>query len=212
MCLPVSDETDVDIPPGLADLHQTRHDVVAEVMKAPKRRIDNLITHLHDSVHLLLMHATLVEDVRRRFQRRWWQSRMQEFAGVGVGGGMTAFGLYMDLPMQFAGGAVGATILGVGGLTWYNTVQLQNVEKQMLTPAQLSSIFQQCYAREVSEADEFTASLWQRIRDSLPLSLQQHDGLSSLPSTSKSELKQLQNIVDEDIPALRRLASPTKVD
>lgn len=37
----------------------TRDDVAAEVMKAPKRRIDNVITRLTDSVHLLQVHTTV---------------------------------------------------------------------------------------------------------------------------------------------------------
>ena len=40
-------------------LKATREDVKAEVMKAPKRRIDNVITRLTDSVHLLQVHTTV---------------------------------------------------------------------------------------------------------------------------------------------------------
>lgn len=39
-------------------MQATRDDVKAEVMKAPKRRIDNVITRLTDSVHLLQVHTT----------------------------------------------------------------------------------------------------------------------------------------------------------
>lgn len=38
-------------------MQTTRDDVKAEVMKAPKRRIDNVITRLTDSVHLLQVHT-----------------------------------------------------------------------------------------------------------------------------------------------------------
>lgn len=37
----------------------TRDEVKAEVMKAPKRRIDNVITRLTDSLHLLQVHTTV---------------------------------------------------------------------------------------------------------------------------------------------------------
>lgn len=40
-------------------IQATRDDVKAEVMKAPKRRIDNVITRLTDSVHLLQVHITV---------------------------------------------------------------------------------------------------------------------------------------------------------
>jgi hypothetical protein len=63
MCLPVQEryrwqgyeaEHQVkSLGQGLQDLEATRDDVRAEVMKAPKRRIDNIITRLTDSVHML---------------------------------------------------------------------------------------------------------------------------------------------------------------
>ena len=39
----------------LMDLHQTRDDMIVEVIKAPKRKIGNVISNLHASVHLLLI-------------------------------------------------------------------------------------------------------------------------------------------------------------
>lgn len=36
---------------------ETRDEVKAEVMKAPKRRVDNMITRLTDSLHLLQVHT-----------------------------------------------------------------------------------------------------------------------------------------------------------
>jgi len=86
MCLPVAkneengngdiSSTEALDQRALADLHQSRDDVLAEVMKAPKRRIDNVITNLHDSVHLLLMHAVVAEDVRSRYSKRLWENRV----------------------------------------------------------------------------------------------------------------------------------------
>lgn len=65
MCLPASYQSHVGDNPaaenslgkGLMDLERTREEVVGEVMKAPKRRIDNAITRLGDSSALLQMHA-----------------------------------------------------------------------------------------------------------------------------------------------------------
>ena len=42
---------------GIMDLERTREEVVAEVLKAPKRRIDNAITRLGDATALLQMHC-----------------------------------------------------------------------------------------------------------------------------------------------------------
>ncbi|KAL7509616.1 hypothetical protein ACHAXN_008287, partial [Cyclotella atomus] len=217
MCLPVKkdDASQNESAPelaldqrALADLHQTRDDVVAEVMKAPKRRIDNVITNLHDSVHLLLMHATVAEDVRSRFSKRQWENRIQEFASLSVGVGMAALGFHFSVPPQFTGGVVAATVVGVGGLHWFNSSRLKDVEEQLLSVEELSASFQRTHPREVSEADEFYASVWARVRDPLRLSLWR-TGLKDFPAVSKSNVNELQNILDNEIPRLRRLASPS---
>ena len=218
MCLPVKkdehNESTNNTPElaldqrALADLHQTRDDVVAEVMKAPKRRIDNVITNLHDSVHLLLMHATVAEDVRSRFSKRQWENRIQEFASLSAGVGLAALGFHFSVPPQFTGGVVAATIVGVGGLHWFNSSRLKDVEEQLLSVEELSASFQRTHPGEVNTADEFYASVWARVRDPLRLSLWR-TGLKDFAAVRKSDIHQLQNILDNEIPRLRRLASPS---
>ncbi len=206
--MPVKESSPAIDNNGLADLHQTRNDVVAEVMKAPKRRIDNVITHLNDSVHLLLMHAKIVQETNRLYSARVWECRMQEGGCLVTGVGLTALGVYTSLPVEFTGGVIAATVLGVGGLSWFNRTKMAAVERQLVSAEELSASFQRTHAREVSEADEFTASVWQRIRDPLRMSLQSL-GLANTPTVSQADLNQLHDILEKDIPALRRLASPT---
>ncbi|KAL3762277.1 hypothetical protein ACHAWU_000924 [Discostella pseudostelligera] len=191
---------------ALADLHQTRDDVLAEVMKAPKRRVDNVITNLHDSVHLLLMHAVVAEDVRSRYSKRLWENRIQEASSLLLGATLAGMGLYFNIPPQFTGGVVAATVLGVGGIRLYNSSKLKDVEEQLLSSEELGASFQRTHPQEVSEADEFYASVWQRIRDPLRLSLWR-TGLADYPAVTKKELKELQRILDVDIPRLRRKSS-----
>mmetsp|Transcript_14804 Transcript_14804/g.31894 ORF Transcript_14804/g.31894 Transcript_14804/m.31894 type:complete len:602 (+) Transcript_14804:124-1929(+) len=218
MCLPVKDgenaipsdisTTEALDQRALADLHQTRDDVLAEVMKAPKRRVDNVITNLTDSVHLLLMHSVVAEDVRSRYSKRAWENRMQELSSVVLGMGMAGLGMHFSVPPQFTGGVVAATMLGVGGMHWFNFSQLKNVEEQLTSVEELSASFQRTHPQEVSEADEYYASVWARIRDPLRLSLWR-TGLADFPAVKKGEMEELQRILDEDIPRLRRLASPS---
>ena len=219
MCLPVKNGEDNASTTGdisttealdrraLADLHQTRDDVLAEVMKAPKRRIDNVITNLHDSVHLLLMHAVVAEDVRSRYSKRQWENRIQEFSSAVLGMGLAGLGMHFSVPPQFTGGVVAATVLGVGGMRWFNSSKLKDVEEQLISVEELSASFQRTHPQEVNEADEFYASVWQRIRDPLRMSLWR-TGLSDFPAVSKGDVQELQQILDEEIPKLRRKASP----
>jgi hypothetical protein len=45
----------VTIAPGLQDLYNAREEVVAQVRKAPERRLDNVITNLYESISQLYM-------------------------------------------------------------------------------------------------------------------------------------------------------------
>jgi len=214
MCLPTSHnttatETTLPPPAGLADLHQTRNDVVAEVMKAPKRRIDNVITHLSDSVHQLQLHAILQNHVRQRYRKHLWNHRMQVGVSSVMASALISAAVYTDIPLHFLGATVSASTFGVGGLFWYNSLQLEAIERSLITTEELSSIFQREFSREViNDADEYVASVWQRIRRPLQLSLETI-GLQQLPHVSTGELQQLRNILEKEIPELRRLASPT---
>jgi len=216
MCLPTSHstgpagvETKLPPPAGLADLHQTRNDVVAEVMKAPKRRIDNVITHLSDSVHQLHLHAVLQNHVRQRYRKNLWNHRAQLVVSSVMASALVSAAVYTHTPMHILGGTVSLSILGVGGLFWYNALQLEATEQTMLTTEELSLIFRREFSKEVvNDADEYIASVWQRIREPLQLSLESI-GLERLPHVSTFELEHLQNILEKEIPELRRLASPT---
>ena len=207
MCLPNKTEGSESIGAALQDLHQSRDDVVSEVMKAPKRRVDNVITHLNDSVHLLLMHAQITQDIQKKYSKMVWDNRVQELGSLTAGIGLSSLAVYAQLPAEFTGVAAAVTILGVGGLKWFNGSKLSAAEINMLTMEELSASFQRTHAREISEADEFTASVWQRIRENVQLSLKS-EGLDSFPTVSNSDLEALRRILDDEIPALRRMGSP----
>ena len=188
----------------LEGLNQTREDVVAEVKKAPKRRLDNVITHLHDSVHLLLMHAKVIQDVQGNYSKAKWSHRLQELSFFTAGIGSASLStIYLSIPAEYTGGMVGMTILGVGGLHWFHTRQLEELGTLLTSPQELDHAFQRTHNRQM---DEYTASVWQRIKDTVQLSLlQQQD----MPSISKnSDIQPLLDILEKDIPSLRRQASP----
>ena len=65
------------------------------------------------------------------------------------------------------GGVLGTTVFGVGGLTWYHQTYLTRVQDELSSIEFLSAAFQRTHARQVQDADEYIASLWQRVRDIL---------------------------------------------
>jgi hypothetical protein len=211
MCLPTSgdDNQKNRLSSSLSDLEHTRDDVVDQVMQAPKRRIDNVITNLYDSTSLLILYSKVWNDVASRYRKEWRQCRFQEVGWTTLGvlavGGSTHFGL----DPTYIGGMVGTSIVGVGGLLWYHQQYLKRLQEEMTSMQYLSTCFQRTHAREVQDADEFVASLWQRARESMQLSIQAgfDNNPSGLTPVSAVELKKLNDILNTEIPNLRRLAS-----
>jgi hypothetical protein len=116
--------------------------------------------------------------------------------------------LALDAAMQ--GGVLGTSILGVGALVWYHQSYLHRMQEELASLESLSTSFQRTHARHVQDADEFVASLWQRVRGPLQLALQAAFDDGNVPAVSQTELQQLRDILEIEIPKLRRLASHTK--
>jgi hypothetical protein len=208
MCLPVSDSRTDAPPPGLQDLHTARDEVVAEVRRAPERRMDNLVTKLYDSASQLLLHGEIVQDLSRRLNKLWWQCRTQEVGVAAATGGLTTAAAYSEfVPAAWVGAMTATSIVVTAGLTWYHSLQLNEWQSQAMTTEELSAAFQRVKAREIAEGDEYTAAVWQRVRGPLQQALQQQELLKT--SVSDGELQRLRDIMNTEIPALRREISPS---
>ncbi|CAM9576179.1 unnamed protein product, partial [Phaeothamnion confervicola] len=127
MCLPVKDryrwqgydaQHHVEaLGKGLQDLENTRDDVRAEVMKAPKRRIDNVITRLTDSVHLLQVHATILDALQHEYWRAKWTGLAGTAAAAALGAGAAGTTLFLHAPVEAS--------LAVGGVATVGTMAVQ---------------------------------------------------------------------------------------
>ena len=198
---------------ALQDLFTAREEVVAQVRKAPARRMDNWITGLHDAVSQLQMHATLLQEIQQRQSRLFWQHKWREGMLAVSGASLTSLcAMYgMDLLGASAGAVVAAlstsTLMGTGGMVWYHSTQLQAWKRQSSTRDALFGSFQRTHGRAMEEGDEFVAAVWQRIRSNLALALSQEER-QPLGSVTSGDLQQLERILKDDIPRLRRQASP----
>lgn len=242
---------------GLVDLEVTREEVVREVstsctwmcslltllllllvqvFNAPKRRVDNEITRLTDSVQLLLMHCKLVDDIVSRYR----QSQLQHW-GVVSGVGLSAMvvaplleygvmsGELLGSPggevawsMVIGTGAVGAVATLAGVL--YTMQSLSSIGRKLFTEQELTMAYMRLYARQIAEEDEFTVTLWSRVRAHLLLgagstfystngsgqaySSNSTIDLTQLPRVKAADFKSLMNILETDIPVLRRVTAP----
>jgi hypothetical protein len=211
MSLPNEQNKSTTLSASLSDLEHTRDDVVGQVMQAPKRRVDNNITNLYDSTSMLLLYSKVWNDVASRYTKEWRSCRLQE-VGLTTAAALVVGGVnHLAMEPVIQGGAFGTSIVGIGALVWYHQHYLQRMQEELTSLESLSTSFQRTHARQVQEADEFAASLWQRVRHSLQTALQTaFEDTGNLPTVSQRELQHLQDIMDVEIPKLRRMVSDTK--
>ena len=85
MCLPTNfqakasgdqSEEGRSLGQGLMDLEAAREEVVAEVLNAPKRRVDNEVSRLSDAVSVLQMHCQIIDDVSKRYRGSRLRARL----------------------------------------------------------------------------------------------------------------------------------------
>ena len=118
---------------------------------------------------------------------------------------------HLAVDAVYQGGVLATSVVGVGSLLWYHQHYLKRLQEDIASPESLSSSFRRTHARQVQDADEFIASLWQRTRDPLQTALQRaFENGGSLKTVSAQEFSRMQGILDTEIPKLRRLASDTK--
>lgn len=217
MCLPkvYRDGEDISSPReqssalsgGLADLEETLHEVVREVYNAPKRRVDNEITRLTDSISLLRMHMNIVDDLVKQLRSATWQARLS--VGAAATGSIAAIAASFILTMPFevsaaiAGGSLGGTAL----LFYLQSNRMGDAARNLVTDEAMVASYKRIYARKANEKDEYLTSLWARVHDQLITSLNPRD-LETMDKVSSSDVKQLDKILEYDIPNLRRKAAP----
>jgi hypothetical protein len=212
MSLPNEGSPKSSLSGSLSDLEHTRDDVVDQVMQAPKRRIDNVITNLYDSTSMLIMYSKIWNDVLSRYNREWRSLRLKE-AGLTTASTLALCGMnYLALDATLQAGVLGSSIIGIGGLVWFHQSVLNRVQEDLTSVESLSTSFQRTHVRQVQDGDEYVASLWQRARNSLRSALSSaFENGGTLPTVAAFELQKLENILDKDIPRLRRLANETQL-
>lgn len=192
---------------GLADLEETREEVVQQVLNAPKRRIDNEISRLTDSVSLLHMHLTVMDDLIKQYRAATMRSKVV-FAGAGtVSLATTVTTLALALPIEATGVATVIGAVGTGAAYWWQNSIVVNKASELVKDEAMIKTFKRLYAKRLAEKDESITSLWTRVFDHLVLSFTASD-LKSMDKMRSSEITELEKILDVDIPNLRRKASP----
>ena len=176
--------------------------------RAPERRVDNLITRVHDSASMLRIHALVTEEARAEFAALRWRCYAATAALGASGPAAAALGfLYADLAPAAAGGVgVAGAVAGVLAVV-RSSMLLGEAQRHTLSDAGMDECFERCHALEVAEHDEFTLALWWRVRPQLQTALRTL-GLEHVERLSKADTDALDKVLRVEVPELRRLAAP----
>ncbi len=192
---------------GLEDLESTREDVVLEVLNAPKRRIDNEITRLTDAVRLLHMHLTIVDDLSKKFRAAQFRARAMVL-GLGAVSGSAVIGAVLaGMPPEILGALVAIGGGGVGSLSWWQSKIISELSTSLISDDTLNATFRKVYGRQLANKDEGVSACWVRVHEHLILSLTSTE-LRNFDKISSADLSMIENIIEVEIPNLRRMAAP----
>lgn len=202
-----AENSDSSIAQGLADLESTREDVVQEVLNAPKRRVDNEISRLTDSVGLLQMHLNIVDELSKQYKNALFRSRLTlGLTGSTSVGAVVALAL-LGMPPEIIAGVTVSGAVGSGGLFWWQMKDLRRQSGMLATESAMNAAFQKIYSRRIVEKDESIISMWRRVQDHLTLTLSSED-VAGLDKVTAAHTSELDRILEVEIPNLRRKAAP----
>lgn len=212
MCIPQGDAGAGGgaLAAGLADLRKTRDDVLAEVRRAPSRRVDNAITRLQDAAALLLMHAEVTDAARKGAllcrARHYGGTALAAAAAAAATAALAVAAPALGPGPPLAAGCVGAA--ATAGLHYVNGNEAARRLAELDGPAGLDALYRKAYGAELVRGDEEANALWARVRDHLLRKLDAVGGASRVPAAPSGATAGLRRVLDHDVPALRRAAAP----
>ena len=164
MCIPQGDAGAGGgaLAAGLADLRKTRDDVLAEVRRAPSRRVDNAITRLQDAAALLLMHAEVTDAARKGAllcrARHYGGTALAAAAAAAATAALAVAAPALGPGPPLAAGCDGAA--ATAGLHYVNGNEAARRLAELDGPAGLDALYRKAYGAELVRGDEEANALW----------------------------------------------------
>lgn len=186
----------------LQDFSDAREEVIHEIRRAPARRIDNILTRLHDHARKLRMQAKVFSSAARSVRNIRLQFLAMGVLGflMGLAGAYLTFRLEQNwyVPLAVAGGGLA---LGLG-LFYVGRWQARNRAREYETG--LTGVFESVYHRDLvlsGAADDLRAQ-WKGVQERAVQALTTV-GLGSVRPLSSSEDRNLEALITREIPSLR---------
>lgn len=185
------------------ELNWTRNAVRDEILRAPSRRMDNLLTETEEAAHRLLLCGTVCNALKKAQKVHYW-NRMGVIAVATVLAPVAVVGLFVTVHevmpvMAFA--AVSATTIAY---LWRTAaVRAQEAERQAVK--NMDSIVHELYPGKM-----LTEELRQRWTTAVKPVLEEccntpgAKGIEGLPSFGSRELKRVEDVLQNALPGLRK--------
>lgn len=179
----------------LGDFEKAREDLVAEIRRAPSRRLDNMITQVQVFAERLRLHVYVIDEAARElraFRMYFWIGLVLIFAGLVGFTVMT--GTVMALPL------LGAAFAVVGGL--FELVVLPRTRRKKA--ARLGETFEKIYDRELLMRDrsEDLRTLWEQVH-TRTREVAARRGLHTFGKLRRQDRDTLNQLIEVEIPKLR---------
>ena len=205
-------------PIPLEDFDISRDEVVSEIMRAPARRADNLVSGLLSHAHRLSVHVKVCLEVvsaYRRLVNRLWLG-FSAILLVSVGAGWLTWWLNPEWTkalreqkweaLSEPGIFIASVFVGASLFWWFLSLGLRNLRRSIETEEGVDVFFKRAYKNELSlkkRADLYAT--WESIKPGI-LDVMRVHGLRSLSASASSKklLKKLEVTIKKEIPALRR--------
>jgi hypothetical protein len=171
--------------------------VIRELLRAPTKRLDNLLTESEEAARRVHMAAIMSNAVRSRlrghkFPRMLAAGGLLAAAPIGISTALMTFDPFVSITLSLMG--------AVGCAASLRSLQ-QSVdlfEERLLN--RLDEVFETEFRKEMGEdvKQRFTA-----IKGELADFLKKN-GITNAPATSRANLRKLHSYTEEEVPALRK--------
>jgi len=187
----------------LDDFDQAREAVIQEIRRAPRRRLENILTRLYDQTRRLRTHAVVLKEARSVFRRTKWAWRRALFLYpvlLFLTASVTLREVGQDSWPWVLGQVVGGVILALL-LKILGDRAIARTREEVTEG--LTGIFERRHKGELAQGDQADLrALWAGVRDRTRAAIDTL-GLEGIPRIWTHEIDDLEKITKSKVPALR---------
>jgi hypothetical protein len=197
--VPVEGAPEAALP--LDDFDKAREELIAEIRRAPFRRVDNMISLATAHGEGLRLHARVADRAGQKLRATRWKFRLAALLVALLGLGAGGYALYLQ---EWWTGAIIIAVALLLAFTVRYIGQRVISSRERRAAETLDETFEEVHRRDLVVGDRPTSllKLWERTRP-ITRRAAAELGLLSLPRLKNGELAKLNRCLEEELPALR---------